>query len=70
MKKLITLLLVLVALNSYSQPIVYNNFDSKRAEEVLFETFQHFRDTIQYYVTGDLISEVLKDIPNYKEKRK
>ena len=56
MKKLITLLLVLVTLNGYSQPIDYNNFDSKRAEEVLLETFQHFRDTIQYYVTGVLIS--------------
>ena len=50
MKNLITLLLV--SINIYSQPIDYNNFDSKRAEEVLFETFQHFRDTIQYYVTG------------------
>tara|TARA_R110002020_G_C15947768_1_gene745315 strand:+ start:38 stop:673 length:636 start_codon:yes stop_codon:yes gene_type:complete len=70
MKKLITLLLVLVTLNGYTQPIDYNNFDSKRAEEVLFETFQHFRDTIQYYVTGKIISEKLKDIPNYNEKRK
>jgi hypothetical protein len=70
MKKLMTLLLVLVTLNGYSQKIDYDNFDSKRAEEVLFETFQHFRDTIQYYVTGVLISEKLKDIPNYDEKRK
>jgi hypothetical protein len=36
MKKLIILLLVLVTLNGYTQPIDYNNFDSKRAEEVLF----------------------------------
>ena len=70
MKKLIPLLILFTSLNVYGQPIDYNNFDSKRAEEVLFETFQHFRDTIQYYVTGDLISEILKDIPNYKEKRK
>jgi len=70
MKKIITSLILLVSLNGYSQPIDYNNFDNKRAEEVLFETFQHFRDTIQYYGTGILISTKLNDIPNYRDKMK
>ena len=46
MKTLI--LTILLPFTFLSQVIDYNNFDSKRAEVVLFETLQHFRDTIQY----------------------
>ena len=42
MKKLITLLLVLVTLNSYSQPIDYNNFDNEIATLRLKEAFLNF----------------------------
>ena len=50
MKKLITLLLVLVTLNGYSQtPIDYDNFSTEIATLKLKEAFLHFRDTITTY---------------------
>ena len=53
MKKLITLLLVLVSLNGYSQtPIDYNNFDTDLASQILGQKFIEFRDTITQYGHG------------------
>ena len=53
MKKLITLLLVLVTLNGYSQtPIDYDNFDSDLASKILGQRFIEFRDTITQFGHG------------------
>jgi hypothetical protein len=68
MKKMISILLFPINLNS--QPIDYNNFDNKRAEKVLFETLQYFRDTIKRFGDGSVISEYFSDLPNYKQLMK
>ena len=53
MKKLITLLILLVTLNGYSQtPIDYDNFDTDLASQILGQKFIEFRDTITQYGHG------------------
>lgn len=54
----------------FSQPIDYNNFDSKVAEKVLFEKLLVYRDTVKTFASGVKISEYSKNIPNYKENTK
>ena len=68
MKTLISIFLL--PLSILSQVIDYNNFDSKRAEVVLFETLQYFRDTIQYTGGGYLEKTVYQGIPDYKSSMK
>ena len=53
MKNLITLLIVLFSLNSYSQtPIDYDNFDTDLASKILGQKFIEFRDTITQFGHG------------------
>ena len=68
MKKLITLLLVLVTLNSYSQPIDYNNFDTEIATLRLKEAFLNFRDTMTTYGSNNEYKH-LDDYPVLNEKK-
>ena len=77
MKKLITLLLVLVTLNGYSQtPIDYDNFDREVAEFHLREAFLHFRDTItkmgydkeRFILYPELLKDKSLDIPIWSDK--
>jgi len=68
MKTLI--LTILLPFTFLSQVIDYNNFDSKRAEVVLFETLQHFRDTIQYTGGGKLQKECYSGVKDYKTSMK
>jgi len=54
MKKITIILLTLITLSSYSQPIDYSNFDDKLADKALAEAFLHFRDTIFQFSDGRL----------------
>jgi hypothetical protein len=56
-----------------SQKIDYANFDSKRASEVLAETFLNFRDTITYHhlkLAGYKISDISPEMNTCPSLRK
>lgn len=68
MKKLITLLLVLVTLNGYTQtPIDYDNFDSDLASKIFAKEFLKFRDTINSFGSGNLFSVKHPETVEYPE---
>ena len=69
MKKIITLLILLVTLNGHSQtPIDYDNFSTEIATLKLKEAFLHFRDTITTYGSHNEYKH-LEDYPILKEKK-
>ena len=68
MKKLITLLILLVTLNGYSQtPIDYDNFDTDLASQILGQKFIEFRDTITQFGHGASI--FVDRLPYLKDNR-
>ena len=69
MKKVFSLCLVLITLNTNSQtPIDYDNFSSEIATLKLKEAFLHFRDTITTYGSRNEHKH-LEDYPILKEKK-
>ena len=68
MKKVFSLCLVLITLNSNSQtPIDYDNFDSDLASKILGQKFIEFRDTINAFGSGRLFSENYPETVEYPE---
>jgi hypothetical protein len=68
MKKVFSLCLVLITLNSYSQtPIDYNNFDTDLASKIFAKEFKKFRDTINAFGSGRLFSKNYPETVEYPE---
>ncbi len=68
MKKILTLLLVIITSVGYSQPIDYSNFDDKLADKALAEAFLHFRDTIPpAYADGRLWADYFPEMKTHPD---
>ena len=50
--KTMILISFILPLLVFSQPIDYNNFDTKLAEKVLFEKLLYYRDTVKTFASG------------------